>query len=41
MAISTGKIGILGIDMEEGELDEEDFDTIMKKVTEAVSAPFI
>jgi hypothetical protein len=25
------------IDMEEGELDEEDFDTIMKKVTEAVS----
>ena len=26
-------------DMEEGELDEEDFNTIMKKVTEAVSAP--
>lgn len=28
-------------DMEEGELDEEDFDIIMKKVTEAVSAPFV
>lgn len=29
------------IDMEEGELDEEDFDTIMKKVTEAVSSPSV
>jgi len=28
-------------DMEEGELDEEDFDTIMQKVTEAVSAPSV